>query len=505
MITTNKKYFHNMILCATFTFLFFMMSYNLMHSALWGDEWVEWTVFQKSISNNDMYNAIIATYQPPLYNFIMHFWLKISSSVEWFRFFNVLLGMLCGVYLYLTVTKISNWKTAVFSVFLLSQSFQWIYCIQECAEYSLMLFFLFAGLYYFVNVLLTPDIKVITAFVLCCTGAMYSQYGAVFVVVPMLIIIFIFVIQNGSRKIKAFITLLYTTVFLFAALPLYFRFAAIQMAGNGISENTSITVSLSDFLRIFTTFGTLCGYFYNLQGDAIWFIICQIISPVFLFSCVFLLTRKISQIKKHLVEVMLSAYVLHYFLVVFHIYAMIHPGQSAGFESRYSYFYIPVLVTILPVISSELLHELKHHDYLQSTLFSIASVCTIIICVISNISIMQNWTKAEDDRFSDVWIQNKGYEDITYLLGTAHYGFDYYVVRENAGTGIDYMCNIHNSDDLAAAMNNLPGRFWLWRTNWGGEKFDIAVNSAREAGYTVIIYADDGDIGQLAFCIAKQQ
>lgn len=51
------------ILCMGF--FVFMMVYNLMHSALWYDEWVEYYISSAEIKNGTMYKMMIKTLQPP--------------------------------------------------------------------------------------------------------------------------------------------------------------------------------------------------------------------------------------------------------------------------------------------------------------------------------------------------------------------------------------------------------------------------------------------------------
>ena len=61
MNTKIKKMIKNEQMQLFFCFLFFlfMCVFNLMHSSLWGDEWVEYYYSQKAIKTGDMYNAII--------------------------------------------------------------------------------------------------------------------------------------------------------------------------------------------------------------------------------------------------------------------------------------------------------------------------------------------------------------------------------------------------------------------------------------------------------------
>ena len=120
----------------------------------------------------------------------------------------------------------------------------------------------------------------------------------------------------------------------------------------------------------------------------------------------------------------------------------------------------------------------------------------LVICMtLSAYSTLKNWNKALDNQFADIWMENNGWENTTYLYGTASYGFNYYVSHAD-GYRDGYLNNATTSVD----NNNLPLCFWAWRTNWGGDGWQSTIDRAKELGYTVTIYKDYGYSGQLAFC-----
>ncbi len=127
-----------MCICLVFLFYIFMMMYRLTYSPLWFDEHIEHLISQMSLTNGEMYQNIIITFQPPLYNFIMHFWLMLGTGDFWFRLFNVILGIVVGASIYVTVRRLYSFKAATFAVALLAVCYQYIYCVQECSEYQLM-------------------------------------------------------------------------------------------------------------------------------------------------------------------------------------------------------------------------------------------------------------------------------------------------------------------------------------------------------------------------------
>ncbi len=89
--------------------------YKLTSASLWFDEAIEWRI--SVMSGKEMYDNIIQTYQPPLYNWLMHIWLNIHFSEFWFRLSSVLFGFIGCLGLYFSINKLVGWKCACLSVF----------------------------------------------------------------------------------------------------------------------------------------------------------------------------------------------------------------------------------------------------------------------------------------------------------------------------------------------------------------------------------------------------
>lgn len=179
-----------------------MMCHNLFHSALWGDEWCEYE-FSKFPFFGTEWNLcyiINQTYQTPLYNFIMHWWLMISKSIIWFRIFNLTPGMISLFAIFKTVKELTGDETwADFSVIVLSCCYQWIYYVQKCAEYCLM--FLFLSLLAWVRLMRDNRVRDHVLFVIYIVCSIYSQYGAIIVGLPLLGMAYLrgFIDPKGKR------------------------------------------------------------------------------------------------------------------------------------------------------------------------------------------------------------------------------------------------------------------------------------------------------------------
>jgi hypothetical protein len=66
-----------------------------------------------------------------------------------------------------------------------------LYFIQECAEYNLLLAFIPWTIYFFFNVLTNKSWKNIILFIVFSILPIYSQYGAAFAILPMLLLVFL--------------------------------------------------------------------------------------------------------------------------------------------------------------------------------------------------------------------------------------------------------------------------------------------------------------------------
>lgn len=478
----------------SFTFLFFSMVYNLMYSAPWGDEWVEYNVSQLNLVDGSMYNSIIGTFQPPLYNFLMHFWLKLNNSILAFRLFNVVLGVISSIALFKGLINITNRFIANISIILLGTTYTYIYCIQECSEYALMLTFLFWAIYFFIECDRDNTRKKQIFFILMCVGAMYSQYGAFFIVLPLLLFNFI---RNYKSDIK-WIFKAYLLSFIFFVIPLYHFFAKIQIGNNQITNNSNISISFELIKNLPLIFGDILAYFYNMLYKTEFTSNCfRLLGIVILISAVYLISnKKVSFEKKYLLLTMVISYTLFYFLVSYNIYAMIHPNESLGFTSRYTYFFMPLFCFVFPIIINEIIKISK--QYAIKCITSIATILIVILLFISTYpSILNNWHKAYDDEFAKIWGYNSGYNDTTYLIGgLAGTAFNYYVSK----SGCELQQNVFYEDSID--LNNLPERFWLWRTNWANNIWQETVDYAKASGYLVEIYANHSS-GQLARCTKK--
>lgn len=494
-VVSNMKWRHNVFPVCAYAFFIFTMICNLTHSAPWGDEWVEYAVSQRSIRTGALYQAIIGTFQPPLYNFLMHFWLKIDKSILWFRLFNVVLGMGSGMFVLMGVKKLYDLRCAGITVCALAACYRWVYCTQECSEYALMLFGLFGSIYFYIILNERFSYIRLGLFVVFCVISIYSQYGAVFVALPLLAVYYFKVMSDRETgfKTKVWLNLIYAFCLFVFAFPLYHYFLSIQLRANQIADH-AVSLNIALFSDVFTALGRILGYLYSLNRSDDWMFLWDLAGIFLLAASVYLLCafrHKLSWTKKSLIQVLWLAFLFHFILVKLHVYAMVHPDVSAGLYERYSYFYIPIFCYSLPVILCELkgIPDRRFNKNIVPVLSGIGLVCLYF----SLYSLLNNWDKAYDNRFAEIWISNRGWENKTYCLGPALYSSSYYISHAE-GYKEGYLDNLTGDIDL----NSLPDSFWIWKLSWGD--YGTIINKAKEEGYTIIEYAESGWNEELTFC-----
>ncbi len=118
--------------------------------------------------------------------------------------FNLIPGIISLIALYKGVMALIGKSVyANASVIALSCCYQWIYYVQECAEYCLMLMFLFLSLLFWIRLMKENRIRDYLFFVINIVCAIFSQYGAAIIGIPYLGIAF-FTFQGMSYTIDVY-------------------------------------------------------------------------------------------------------------------------------------------------------------------------------------------------------------------------------------------------------------------------------------------------------------
>ena len=189
MVNRRRQWLEWVLVFSAFAVFLFVALHRLTHSSLWLDEAIEFWYsrvmtgtlpFENGAQTTyNMLQRINATFQPPLYNVLMFFWLQVSDSEWWFRFSGVVLGLVGMIGLYCTVMRISS-SRFLSAGCVLAASFmpRLVYYWQECAEYPLMLACLFWAAYFWVDLLRKPARRNIIGLTVLSVLSVYSPLNS---------------------------------------------------------------------------------------------------------------------------------------------------------------------------------------------------------------------------------------------------------------------------------------------------------------------------------------
>ena len=487
-------------------FLLFVASYKLTNASLWCDEITEY-FFSKYLFEmpnsvpdmgwnlHNMYERIVFTYQPPLYNVVMYFWLKFSDSDWWLRAFGVLMSCVGGLGTYRAIKKFTKSEVvSAASVFLYALNYRQTYYWQEASEYCLLLGLIPWIIVFFLELIDKPDKKNISMTVLMCVLAVYSQYGAVFPVIAVLLLSLVCVGLTRNEKMICYTASIYVGAALFTALPLYLFFLNKQMTNKGSSLSIQNNFKWNEFFK-----NTQQVFEWNMVtsiGDSGRKFLAFIGSILLIFSIMYLFKGKKAQLR-YLVAANFICYITYYLCVIWGAY-------SAGrFGVRYNVFLIPIWF----ITGIFLLYQLTYTLRMIMTLSVLRKVpyvvegMIIIMCAcygyISWTSLSTNWQKEDNRGVTKAWIEQKGYDRSTIVYYSASMPFAYYL-QHNEQYSIGMEDNIvyqewdrgqtaeHYKDyyDMVYGLNNWPDDIYIVAVHFNDD-LENMLEPFRNEGYAM--------------------
>lgn len=486
---------------AAFAFFLFITCYKLTNASLSFDETVEYWYSKvmfgpipfdgyNAVGTTNMYQRIISTYQPPLYNVIMHFWLKVSDTEWWFRFFGVVMGFLGMVGIYKSVKKVSNTFLAAGAVFLSSMVYQLVYFWQQCSEYCLMLSLLCWTMYFWILLLLEANGKNIILFTVLAIASIYSQYGAAFPVLVMAVVAFLVIIGTKNKKNIITICISYVSALIFAALPLYFFFLRPQMLEQ--SEGVKNTFIFGTDLLKDTVYKLQVVFKWNFapyySEEVTWILFLILICGI-VVSLIFSKSKMI----RILIITNICTWLCYYVAVKLGIYAL------GIFGHRYNLFFIPMWIVLLFGVGYDL-YSILERSILKKwdahNIFSGVCLCfTLCYAVLSwNLKLEENWEKADSRGAVQAWYEQGAAEKSTIVYYGADAGFAYYVRMNDAyndqtENNVTYMYwnRDKSSDEYLEYVNSVYGDEWPYEVfvvaSHYGNDLDTFMLSFTEHGY----------------------
>jgi len=444
MTVQNRKWAGAAVTAGAFAVFLLVALHQLTHASLWVDESIEFwysRVMSGPLPFEDttgMVERINTTFQPPLYNFLMFFWLQVSTSQWWFRFFGVVAGLVGMAGLYQTVRRITGSVYAsAASVLFASFVFQLIYYWQECAEYCLLLASLFWALYFWVSLLKEPSRKNIIGLSALSVVAVYSQYGAVFPVFIMLVTALVTVLKAREKRLTVTLVFSWAIAFVFAALPLIFFFLLPQYTRQHDGGTSEVVIRFYRDNPLLDFAGGAAAVFEWCCTPYLPKFATAALLGLFVLLAAFSLIRG-SRFMKLLVLSNLCLWIIYYAALKLNIYAYGH------FRGRYALFFLPCWLVLTAAMIHEVHGRLKNREVsgkppLSRVWLGAVAVGCAVFCFFSwQLALKDNWEKEDNRTAAQVWLRENPEAKDTLVYYGASAGFSYYLYNDPAYNSVSH-------------------------------------------------------------------
>ena len=482
---------------------------NMTNSGLWYDEAIEYYYSRFSSgpvpggrNTMSMYERICSTYQPPLYNWLMHVWLICFDSEFGFRLAGVLITLAGAVAIYLCLEKLTNykWATAGTLVYLFTSTVS--YYALECAEYNLMLCCIAWTLYFYMVCLKDNEIAYLIGFFVFASMSVYSQYGATFLVMAM----YISLIVHFSKEKKFFVLkrALFITLIVgvIVVAPLIWFFLIPQIINQGTAEISHMPVFTKNIIydigvglwnQIYWCF-TYCNDYFGLTC-----VIVMVSGVATIFSILF----KEKELY-HFLWICFISWLLYFMAIICSFYGYNNWQGSVGSNNignRYGLFFVPLWVLVLVYGLFLFVNgvNIKYKNTILSRVIQLVIYMALLgYLFIGMHNVAGDWNKDDIREVTERWYENKGYTTITLVHQWSDATFQYYLIH-NEDYKTQYQNNIITADnwirnaeyrDIQMELDKmnifeLEGFYYIGPTQTYKESFEAFEKVMRDNGYRI--------------------
>ncbi len=196
----------------------FLRVYHLGTQSIWVDE--GWSIWISKMTVPQIVQEVArADVHPPLYYFILHYWMMIfGTSESAVRLLSALFGILAIPMIYVVGRQLFNKQVGLVAALILALSSFNIYYSQETRMYSLMVLLALLSMYFFWRFLQQSNLVSSVGYVLSTTLLVYAHYYGWFVVIAenIYVVTLLLLSKNRTYKLKHWVTLQVIVLALFA-------------------------------------------------------------------------------------------------------------------------------------------------------------------------------------------------------------------------------------------------------------------------------------------------
>jgi mannosyltransferase len=179
----------------------FLRVYQLGTQSIWFDE--AYSIWISKLAVPQMVQATAANTMPPLYWFLLHYWIMVfGTSESAVRLLSALFGVLAIPMIYVVGRQLFNKEVGLVGALILALSSFNIWYSQETRMYSLMVLLALVSMYFFWRFLQQSNLVSSVGYVLSTTLLVYTHYFGWFVVIAQNIYIVTFLVLSKQRTYK---------------------------------------------------------------------------------------------------------------------------------------------------------------------------------------------------------------------------------------------------------------------------------------------------------------
>jgi mannosyltransferase len=179
----------------------FLRVYHLTAEGVWLDE--AYSVWISSLSVPQIVQAAAPDVHPPLYYFLLHYWIMVfGTSESAVRLLSVLCGVLAIPMIYVVGRQLFNREAGLVGALILALSSFNIQYSQETRMYSLMVLLALISMYFFWRFLQRSSLISSVGYVLSTTLLVYTHYYGWFVVIAENIYVVTLLVLSKDRTFR---------------------------------------------------------------------------------------------------------------------------------------------------------------------------------------------------------------------------------------------------------------------------------------------------------------
>lgn len=423
--------------------------WNINARSLWFDE-----AFEFWVSNNRLehiWQATLSAKQPPFFNFLLHFWMKIGSSEVWLRTLSVLfsLGGISGIFF--STHYVFGTRAAVIAGLIMSFLPGDVRYAQEVAEYAPLICFSSWMVYFHLRNLECADGKFWIVSLLFWLLGIYTHYGAAIIILSLSLINFIYNLNHKQNK-NILKQVVFSLLFLLLAAPL------ITIVPSQIQSQNLTPAIITDlknevilfFQSVSTTFAfPILGHPWT-NIPIIWSKLLVLLGILLIITVCFTGSKK----QKVVSGFFLCSYLIYFVLVRLGFYGY----GSFGF--RY-------MVVLLPLFSTAFAGavDVVLKNKLKASL--IGYMVVIFLLGLSLYSLPNRWI-SEKTRGLTTWPETEDMQPLVdYLATKSDLNLPIYV-NHTALPAFAYYVGLESQ---YSSIGTLP-KNWI-NSCWSGEKLDF--------------------------------